>query len=61
MAEEPPCFYVLAAETDDLGIRDCSSARKASRTEARLVHSRSVVDNENRRPLRMPCLQPAHR
>ena len=28
MAEEPPCLYVLSADTDDLGIRDCSSARR---------------------------------
>jgi integrase len=27
VAEEPPCLYVLSAETNDLGIRDCSSAR----------------------------------
>jgi hypothetical protein len=28
VAEEPPCLYVLSADTNDLGIRDCSSARK---------------------------------
>ena len=28
MAEEPPCFYVLSAETNDPGIKDCSSARR---------------------------------
>jgi hypothetical protein len=28
MAEEPPCLYVLSADTNDLGIRDCSSARR---------------------------------
>jgi integrase len=27
VAEEHPCLYVLSAETNDLGIRDCSSAR----------------------------------
>jgi hypothetical protein len=28
VAEEPPCLYVPSAETNDLGIRDCSPARK---------------------------------
>ena len=28
MAEDPPCLYVLSAENNDLGIRDCSSVRK---------------------------------
>jgi hypothetical protein len=28
VAEEPPCLHVLSAETNDLGTRDCSSARK---------------------------------
>jgi hypothetical protein len=29
VAKEPPCLYVLSAETNGPGIRDCSSARKS--------------------------------
>ena len=50
MAELPRCLYVLSAEINGLGIRDCSSARKnlsnrsASGIRVRLEITRSWRD-----------------
>jgi hypothetical protein len=41
--EKPPCLLVLSAKTIyDLGIKDCSSARRTLSNPSTFVHSRSA-------------------